>query len=61
MGSKETARREINENGESVIIPDGKAAFTESRLTQVIRLLKKAYHLFGKSKKVANDVKDGLK
>ena len=60
-GFKETARREINENGESVIIPDGKAAFTESRLTQVIRLLKKAYHLFGKSKKVANDVKDGLK
>ncbi|ANB91946.1 membrane protein [Moraxella ovis] len=54
-------RREVDENGETFIVPDGKAAFTESRLTKLIRLLKKAHHLFGQGKKSVNDVKQGLK
>ncbi|MDO4442133.1 MAG: YihY family inner membrane protein [Moraxella sp.] len=60
-GFSSNTRREIDENGEAIIIPDGESSFTESRLTKAIRLLKKAYHFFGRSKKIANDIKQGLK
>lgn len=54
-------RREIDENGDVFIVPDGKAMLTESRLTKTLRLLKKAYHLFGQGKKAVNDVKQSFK
>ncbi|MCL1623261.1 YihY family inner membrane protein [Moraxella sp. Tifton1] len=60
-GFNHGTRREIDENGEVFIVPAGKAMLTESRLTKVIRLLKKAYHLFSQGKKTVNDVKHGLK
>lgn len=59
-GFNHGTRQEIDDNGDVFIVPDGKAMLTESRLTKVIRLLKKAYHLFGQSKKAMNDVKKGL-
>lgn len=56
-GFDDNARRTIDESGNVVIIPDGKASFTESKLTKVLRLLKKAYHFFGKNKKHINDIR----
>lgn len=57
QGFDNDARRTIDESGNSVVIPDGKAAFTESRFVQVLRLLKKARHIFGQSKQKINEVK----
>lgn len=56
-GFDNNARRTIDASGNSVIIPDGEAAFTESRLTKILRLLKKAHHLFGRNKQRINEIK----
>lgn len=60
-GFKSNTRREIDETGETIIIPDGKASNTQSKLSKIARGLKKAHHLFGKGKKALTDIKKGLK
>lgn len=59
-GFKEQASSTTDEQGNTIIIPDGKAQYTQSKLTTAIRMIKKARHWFGKGKKVTNDVKKGL-
>ncbi|MFA9486022.1 MULTISPECIES: YihY family inner membrane protein [unclassified Moraxella] len=60
-GFSSSTHREIDNDGDTMIIPNGKASFTESRLTKAVRLIKKARHFFGKGKKTKDDIKQGLK
>lgn len=56
-GFDDDARRTIDENGNVVIIPDGKASITESKFAKVFRLIKSARHFFGRNKKHITDIK----
>ncbi|UNU72833.1 YihY family inner membrane protein [Moraxella nasovis] len=47
-------------NNNTIVIPHGQAAFTESNLTKTLRLVRKLRHFFGKSKKTINDIKRGF-
>ena len=52
-GFDDNARRTIDESGNVVIIPDGKASFTESKLTKVLRLLKKHITSLAKTRNIS--------
>ena len=57
----EGADTTIDDSGNTIIIPDGEAHFTESTLTKALRLGKKAIHAFFRGKKLIKDTKEGLK
>lgn len=59
-GFHQDATHTTDAQGNTFIIPDGKAKHTQSALTTAIKFIKKARHWFGKGKKVASDVKKGL-
>ncbi len=56
-GFDENARTVIDESGEATIIPDGESAFTESKLTKAVRVIKKSRHFIGRNKKRVKDIK----
>ena len=57
----EGADTAVDDSGNTIIIPDGEAHFTESTLTKALRLGKKAIHAFFRGKKLIKDTKEGLK
>lgn len=60
-GFDDDARSKLTDDGQTILIPDGQAQFTESKIARIIRLVKNIRHWVGRSKKVVNDTKNALK
>lgn len=60
-GFSKNASQTTDEDGNVIIIPDGKASLTESKLTRVVRLLKSLHHFWGRNKQRFGDIKSALK
>ncbi len=56
-----TANDAIDEAGNTILIPKGDSAFTESKWARWTRRVKKARHWFGRTKTAVKGVKQGLK
>ena len=56
-GFNDKANATTDEQGNTFVIPDGKAQFTQSKLTRFVRFIKKFRHWFGQGKKMVKDIK----
>lgn len=59
-GFNANAQKVVDEHGNKVVMPTGKASFTESNITKAVRLAKKGWHWYGRGKKMVKDVKKGV-